>query len=407
MFGWKVKYVSAVLFGGTLAALASAVGGPAAAFSVFVIVAFLLTRWAENEGRKSEASLLTGAREDLIAAEAAGQTLGQALAEVTDGVVLVRPDSTVAFMNAAARHLLPSPTIAEGRRIAWPELEELVESVTTTESPAAKSLRIRIPEERRLFVKAVSLLGGGCVMIVVDQTESDHLDRIRKDFVTNVSHELKTPVAAIQSLAEVLRTAFHDSDYPASSRFISRLEIESTRLSSLVTDLLDLSRVESLATLRPESINLQNILRTAADSVVQLAAQRNVDVTVQASEEVFVIADPRQLEMAVSNLIRNAVQYSDGGRATLSARSEGQSVVIEVSDEGIGIPSDELGRIFERFYRVDRARTRDTGGTGLGLAIVRHVVTNHGGTVEVASELGRGTKFRLTLPATESQRITY
>jgi signal transduction histidine kinase len=232
---------------------------------------------------------------------------------------------------------------------------------------------------------------------VPDMSESERLDRVRRDFVANVSHELKTPVATIRALAETAATALGSDDLDNAALFIERLGAESARLAGLVTDLLDLSRVEAGIDLRLAAIDVDALLREAADHARAGADEKELTVRVRPSG-VVIEADAAQIAMALENLVENAVRYSERGEIVLTAEADGDHVTISVSDEGIGIPADEIPRIFERFYRVDKARSRATGGTGLGLAIVKHVVENHGGQVAVRSELGTGTQMMLRLP---------
>jgi two-component system sensor histidine kinase SenX3 len=205
-------------------------------------------------------------------------------------------------------------------------------------------------------------------------------------------------VAGIRALAETAATAFAADDLSTARRFIERLGTEAARLSGLVSDLLDLSRVEVGAELQLSSVQLAPLLTEAADRARPVAEVKGIELDVTSSDLV-IEADASQLSMAVKNLVDNAVRYSEGGRVRIESESRSEWVAVTVTDQGIGIPSSEIPRIFERFYRVDKARSRATGGTGLGLAIVRHVAENHGGRVEVASELGGGSSFTLLLPS--------
>jgi two-component system sensor histidine kinase SenX3 len=221
---------------------------------------------------------------------------------------------------------------------------------------------------------------------------------MRRDFVANISHELKTPVGALVVLAETLAG---EDDPSVVSRLASRLQGEADRVARTIDDLLELSRIEAEEAPTREPVPVRVVLAEAADRVGPAADQKGVAVEViELPERMQIIGDRRQLVSAVYNLLDNAVKYSDAGSSVeLSAVTDGTSVDIIVVDHGDGIPVRDLERIFERFYRVDRARSRETGGTGLGLAIVRHVANNHRGDVAVTSAEGEGSTFTLRLPA--------
>jgi two-component system sensor histidine kinase SenX3 len=238
-----------------------------------------------------------------------------------------------------------------------------------------------------------------------DVTEQERVEAMRRDFVANVSHELKTPVGALSVLAEALVDA---GDEATRERLAVRLRLEATRLAAIVDDILDLSLVESEDAVNAP-VDLADVIAAASERAAVVAEDAGIEVVVEAPDPPVVVrADRRQLVSAVSNLLDNAIKYSafradGGGGATVwvRGRRDGGDAVLEVEDRGIGIPEDHQDRIFERFYRVDRARSRLSGGTGLGLAIVRHVALNHGGTVELDSTPGLGSIFRLRLPTTE------
>jgi signal transduction histidine kinase len=239
---------------------------------------------------------------------------------------------------------------------------------------------------------------GATLVVVRDVTQQRQLEDVRRDFVANASHELKTPAATIRAVAETLGQAAAD-DPAAIPRFASQLEREAVRLSRIVADLLDLSRLESGSAL-DEIVSLGAAAREEGQRLEESAERAGVTLEILTESEQPVHGSRRDLTLLVRNLIDNAVRYShEGDKVQVEVDSEGDEVRLRVTDTGIGIPSRDISRIFERFYRVDRARSRETGGTGLGLAIVKHVVDNHGGSLEVESELGRGTTFRVTLPA--------
>jgi two-component system sensor histidine kinase SenX3 len=334
----------------------------------------------------------------LSAAAAEGARREVALREAGEGVVLIDEAGLVEFANAAARALLHERVLDVSQRLAQPDLAQIVAQASEVGAPLTEEVTLRVPGARHALARAVPLSDGGSVLLLSDLSESRRIEQMRRDFVANVSHELKTPTAGIRALAEVAATALAEEDYQTTTRFIARLGTEAERLSKLVADLLDLSRVEAPGELELHPVHLRALACEAADRARSIADLKGLEVRV-AGNDVVVRADAAQLAMAVQNLVDNAVRYSDLGAIEITITPGTPWVSVSVSDQGIGIPADELSRIFERFYRVDRARSRVTGGTGLGLAIVKHVVENHHGRVEVHSELGVGSTFRLLLPA--------
>lgn len=237
----------------------------------------------------------------------------------------------------------------------------------------------------------------GTMLTVTDVTERVRLDRARTDLVANISHELKTPVGAMSVLAESLAGGTDDE---VVGRLARRIVDEAERMTRTIEDLLELSRIEMGVDTTTDVVDLSRVAREAAERVRPIAGRRGVEIVVAAEPGMCVEGDHQQLVSAVGNLVDNAVNYTPGtGEVHVSvSRREGRTVVVEVADRGIGIPAAELDKIFQRFYRVDRARSRSTGGTGLGLSIVRHVATNHGAEVEVTSREGEGSTFRLVVP---------
>ena len=249
----------------------------------------------------------------------------------------------------------------------------------------------------------VAPLGSTLVLLLVeDRTEERRIDAVRRDFVANISHELKTPVGGIALLAEALLDAADDPE--AVRRFAERMQTEASRLSELVQDVIDLSRLQGHDPLRsPSLVAVDDVVAEAIDRSRLTAESKSISIAVAGATGVLVRGDAQQLVMALGNLIDNAVRHSPAHtRVSLGVRrvDGGPSGLVEVSvsDEGPGIRDDDLERIFERFYRVDTARSRDTGGTGLGLAIVKHVALGHGGEVTVWSAEGTGSTFTLRLP---------
>ena len=251
-----------------------------------------------------------------------------------------------------------------------------------------------------LMTARVAPLGAPHILILAeDHTHARRVEEVRRDFVANVSHELKTPVGGIALLAEAVLDARDDPE--AVSRFAARIQVESTRLTRLVKEIVDLSRLQVADTLHePELVRIPQVVAEAVDRVRVAAEARQITLEAVADERAAVFGDTELLATAVANLVSNAVNYSETGtRVAVAARRVGDTIEITVSDQGQGIPATEQSRIFERFYRVDAARSRATGGTGLGLAIVKHVCATHGGDVAVWSEEGHGSTFTMRLPA--------
>ncbi len=320
-----------------------------------------------------------------------------ALEHSTEANVPIDPDGRVDYANPRARDILHGHVLDLSRRLLQPDLERLVQRARDVMLLATEDVVLYVPGPRHARALAIPFADGSLALLLSDLEESRRLDQVRRDFVANVSHELKTPVAGIRALAETAATAFAADDLSTARRFIERLGTEAARLSGLVSDLLDLSRVEVGAELQMASVPLAPLLTEAADRARPVAEVKGIDLDVT-SPDVVIEADPSQLSMAVKNLVDNAVRYSEGGTVHITSECRTGWIAVTVTDQGIGIPSTEIPRIFERFYRVDKARSRATGGTGLGLAIVRHVAENHGGKVEVSSELGVGSTFTLLLP---------
>jgi two-component system, OmpR family, sensor histidine kinase SenX3 len=254
----------------------------------------------------------------------------------------------------------------------------------------------------------VAPLGSEFVLLLMDdRTMAHRVEETRRDFVVNVSHELKTPVGALALLAEAVLEANDDPE--AVTRFARRMQAESTRLTRLVQDIVDLSRLQIADTLHePERVDVGDVATEAIEQSRLLAESRGVEIMTSLAHGAQVFGDADLLGTAIRNLVANAVNYSASGtRVAVSVRSHEQVVEIAVADQGQGIPESEQTRIFERFYRVDAARSRATGGTGLGLAIVKHICANHGGEVTVWSEQGHGSTFTMRLPAAPTGRTSH
>ena len=260
----------------------------------------------------------------------------------------------------------------------------------------------------RIMVRArVAPLGAVYVLLLIDdRTEARRVEDVRRDFVVNVSHELKTPVGGLALLAEAVLEANDDPE--AVARFAHRMQVESTRLTRLVQEIVDLSRLEIAGTLHdPELVDVGAAAAEAIEQSRLVAGSRGAEIVSSLARDGYVFGDSDLLVTAVRNLVGNAINYSArGARVAVSVRSCEELVEIAVADQGQGIPESEQARIFERFYRVDAARSRATGGTGLGLAIVKHICANHGGEVTVWSEPGHGSTFTMRLPSARAGRST-
>ena len=252
-----------------------------------------------------------------------------------------------------------------------------------------------------LLVRVIPLESDGLICILIfDDSEMRRLDSIRRDFVANISHELKTPIGALSILSEAVLGASDDPE--AIVRFATRMQTESKRLSDLVQEIINLSRLQDDDPLKnAKVIDLNEVLLNAIDQSELNAKARDIELIYSEQAIAKIKGDYSQIAMAISNLIENAINYSpEGTRVAVALRVKDDLAEVSVTDQGIGIPEKDLERIFERFYRVDPARSRATGGTGLGLSIVKHVVTNHGGDVSVWSVENAGSTFTIRFPIT-------
>jgi len=329
--------------------------------------------------------------------ETLSRSLSQSLETLSLGVIVVDHDGDVLSRNASADALVGA---RPGDALAARAVSDLLAAAQAS-GTRSRTIELYGPPRRTLDLSAVSLgddPAGAVAVIIEDVSNRKRLDAVRRDFVANVSHELKTPVAALGLLAETL---IGEADLSVVQRLAERMNTEAFRVAAIIEDLLDLSRLEAEQSPVHERVTVQAVVTQAVDQVRPAASLAGVTVEVaEVGSSWAVRGDRRQLVSALANLLENAVKYSNpGSKVDLLVRNENGSIELDVRDHGIGIPSRDLDRIFERFYRVDRGRGRDTGGTGLGLSIVRHVATNHGGDVEVDSHEGEGSVFRLRLPA--------
>jgi two-component system sensor histidine kinase SenX3 len=331
-------------------------------------------------------------------AELDTQRLADAIQQLDLGVVICDEEGNVVHRNARAAAFVGA---RHGEVLAQRALEQLLAGAVEGRA-SEQMIELFGPPRRTLTIRAAPLRHGatvmGAVATVDDITERRRLESMRRDFVANISHELKTPVGALGLVAETIE---EEGDPEVIRRLSRRMKAEAERLAHIIEDLLDLSRIEADENPEREPLRVLQLVNQAVERVTPVAESRGIRVEViSGKRSPVVVGDERQLVSAVHNLVENAVKYSDAGsevRVEVGAGGDG-SVEIAVIDHGLGIPSRDLERIFERFYRVDRARSRDTGGTGLGLSIVRHVATNHRGEVTVQSREGEGSTFKLRLP---------
>jgi two-component system phosphate regulon sensor histidine kinase PhoR len=336
------------------------------------------------------------------------------LSSMVEGVLAVDTQERVIAVNAAAARLLDTTAAeAEGKAIQEvvrnPDLQRVVAETLQGRQPVEADIVMRVgAEDRDLQANGTLLLGAsgddaavGAVVVLNDVTRLKRLEAVRRDFVANVSHELKTPVTTIKGFAETLSDGALD-DPDAAHRFVRIIAGQADRLNSIIEDLLALSTLEQSIDsplLQLDEADLCDVVAVALDVVGPKAEAKGVTLRELCPGRLLATVSPPLLEQAVVNLVDNAVKYSPAGAAVEVAVEEaGDEVVISVTDEGPGVPREHLPRLFERFYRVDKARSRDLGGTGLGLAIVKHIAQIHGGRVSVQSVVGRGSTFRIHLP---------
>lgn len=330
-------------------------------------------------------------------------------ATVPDGV-----DQVIEALESAGVVLDPSNNVVKAspgalsfglvsnQALVHPELVRLVDRVRRSGEPVTEELSVsRGPfgdATLYLFVRVARLGARYILLIAEDRTESFRLDEVRRDFMANISHELKTPIGAVGLLAEALASAAGDPKQVR--KFASQLTTESERLARITREIIELSRLQSQDALaKADRVNIDQVVAIAIDQNRVVADSHRIRLVSGGDKNSEVYGDEALLAIALHNLISNAIQYSpDGSRVGIGINSADGVVEIAVTDQGVGIPEDELDRVFERFFRSDPARSRNTGGSGLGLSIVKHVVQNHGGDVRVWSQPGNGSTFTVRLP---------
>ena len=321
---------------------------------------------------------------------------------VSEGILVLDERLRPVLANTAAKEMLGLHEHSLPARLPSEDLSSIAARAQAGRA-VEQLVSLWWPAPRILKVAAMNLGNGGGVLVTMqDVTEEQRAQRIRREFVAHASHELKSPVAGIQALAGAINQALAD-DPDAVARFSERLVGEADRLGRLINDLLDLSRLEDAPNAPEGPVEVTEIARRQAELVGPDAETKGMSLTSIIASSAWVRGDAQQLALLIRNLLDNAIRYTpEGGTVALQVGETNGEVVITVSDDGIGIPLEAQARVFERFYRVDRARSRERGGTGLGLAIVKHVAELHGGRVELQSELGRGSSFMASIPALEN-----
>ncbi len=323
------------------------------------------------------------------------------LANIDAETIIIGAGDLVIFMSESANNF----NLHRDGRINNESLQHLIRAVRR--SGNIQEATMELPRgplgtgTHDLLVRVIPLEANGMICVLIfDDSEMRRLDSIRRDFVANISHELKTPIGALSILSEAVLGASDDPE--AVVRFANRMQAESKRLSDLVQEIINLSRLQDDDPLKnAKVIDLNEVLLNAIDQSELNASARNIELIYSEQAQARIKGDHSQVTMAISNLIENAINYSpEGTRVAIALRVNDGLAEVSITDQGIGIPEKDLERIFERFYRVDPARSRATGGTGLGLSIVKHVATNHGGDVSVWSVENAGSTFTIRFPIT-------
>ena len=353
-------------------------------------------------GGGAVATVIVAAGRGRMAAEVISTAVPDGVGQVLDALesagVVLDPSNNVIKASPGAATL----GLVWQRTLVHPSLLTLVDAVRRTGEPRTEEVdlvRGTLGDASIHLTVRVARLGTRFVLLLAeDRTESVRLDAVRRDFVANISHELKTPIGAVGLLSEALE---HASDDPEQvQRFAKRLRKEAKRLAAMTQEIIELSRLQAAAALvDPQVVDIDHVITAAIDQNRVTADAQRITLVSGGDRRARVWGDEAMLVTAVHNLIANAIQYSGSPSRVGVGVSERDDVVeVAVTDQGIGIPEDELDRVFERFFRVDQARARATGGTGLGLSIVKHVAQNHGGDVRVWSQAGRGSTFTIRIP---------
>jgi two-component system phosphate regulon sensor histidine kinase PhoR len=363
---------------------------------------------ADELGRLGRAlNLMAGElRQRLNALERERDERERILAHMSDGVALIDAADRVVHANQSLATILGAPLPpAAGTQFQEfarsPELSELLRAARELGQPVDLDLRLWTPQQRRVRVTATRLPGGeaGSVIVVLrDLTEVELLNQVRQDFVANVSHELKTPLTSVRGYAETLLDGgLEDAEHREG--FVRIIRDQATRLGSLVDDLLSLAELERPDTrLRVEPFDLRDAVQRQMTTLTGSAERAGLEMQLEPGPSVSVVADRLRIDQVIANLLDNALKYTERGSVRIRVGALAAQAWCEVQDTGPGIPAADLPRIFERFYRVDKARSRGKGGTGLGLSIVKHILALHGGSITATSVPGEGSTFRFELP---------
>ncbi len=362
------------------------------ALAIGLALGYLVSQRGVTAPQQRSAAQATAASDEVF--DAVRSSLGS----IDLGVLVFDLSGREIYRNPAAHFdslTRPAQAIIDG------EVRDLVATVQRTgfRDISERPVELYGPPRTDLLVRALPSVAdeaSGVVVIIEDVTEARRLQEVRRSFVSNVSHELRTPVGAIAVLAETLAA----TDNPETvARLTGRLTSAAHRLGDMIEDLLELSTTESGDGTGFEPVSIAAVVNDAVGNLREPATGAGVEVSTSVPDDLVIDGHRRQLRSAIQNLLDNAIKYSEpGGEIKISAQLRNRNVRITVADQGIGIPEHDLDRVFERFYRVDAARRRETGGTGLGLAIVRHVAINHGGDVSAVSIEGEGTTFTIDLP---------
>ncbi len=383
--------------------------GPALSSIIF----FLLARFKQKQKSKSEESaqinrMASSLRDKISEAEAERAKVSAILNNMVEGVIACDRAKRILIINPSAETIfggrsksLLGKNILEATRN--PTIDQMIDQAIDRKKIITDEIELHYPEKRILRLNAVGISPAEnshsifAILVVDDVSEMRKLESLRRDFVANVSHELKTPLTSIKGFIETLSTGAMDDKARAKS-FLKMMEEDSDRLGRLITDLLELSKIESKEiALRPEILDLHQEIDQILVGFKNVLNEKQITVENKTNSSVY--ADRDRFKQILINLTENAIKFNKPqGRITFTSTVSGNQVRFEISDTGTGIPKEMMERVFERFFRIDQARSRDSGGTGLGLAIVKHLVEAHGGQIRCESQLGEGSSFMITLP---------
>ena len=329
------------------------------------------------------------------------------LRSMNSGVIAVDRNNKVIMINPYAKKMFGIRKNIIGRNLLDNIRDFELEKALKSNDEEYREIKILWPEERMLRIKTTDIINRsehiGTVAVVQDITDIKKLENIRSQFVANVSHELKTPLTSIKGFAETLKEV---DDQEIRDKFLDIINDEAERLTRLINDILILSHIEQQREVKDENVEVNKIVSNVCDLIRNTSDKKNISLSVEGSKVENLMGDSDKLKQMLINLIDNAVKYSEPGDSVIvGTKEEDGDCIIWVKDTGTGIPEEHIPRLFERFYRVDKARSRAKGGTGLGLAIVKHIVILFGGTIEVDSELGVGTKFTIRIPYDNEKSI--